>query len=90
MGPRSVWEIDVPIEHRLDKTRKGFHVFTGLADDANEAVAAALHACEIARLHAQSGRPIPSGSSRGDWSARGLRTDWELRWDRATKKQIVF
>ncbi|WP_331718439.1 hypothetical protein OH782_41520 (plasmid) [Streptomyces sp. NBC_01544] len=88
-GPRTVWEIDVPIEHRLDMSREGHHVFTGLAENAGEAVAAALRACQIARLHAMSGRPIPVGSSRVDWSARGLRSGWVLRWDRAEIKQIV-
>ncbi|MGP4001540.1 hypothetical protein [Streptomyces sp. 8N706] len=90
MGPRTVWEIDVPIEHRQDKTRKGVHIFTGLAENGSDAIASALRACEIAQLHAMSGRPIPAGTSRVDWSARGLRPDWELRWDRAEKKQIVF
>jgi hypothetical protein len=90
MGPRMVWEIDVPIAHRLDKSREGHHVFAGLAENANEAVAAALRACEIAQLHAMSGWPIPVGTSHGDWSARGLRPDWELQWDRAEMKQIVL
>ncbi|WP_331762363.1 hypothetical protein OG612_45215 (plasmid) [Streptomyces sp. NBC_01527] len=87
-GPRSVWEIDVPIRHRLDKSREGHHVFTGLAENASEAVAAALRAYEIAQLHAMSGQPIPAGTSRGDWSARGLRPDWKLQWHRAKTKQI--
>lgn len=88
-GPRTVWEIDVPIEHRLDKSREGHHVFTGLAENASEAVAAALRACEIAQLHTMSGRPIPVGTSRVDWSARGLRPGWDLRWDLAKKKPII-
>ncbi|MBT2439798.1 hypothetical protein J7E93_06615 [Streptomyces sp. ISL-36] len=90
MGHRTVWEIDVPIEHRQDKTRKGVHVFTGLAENSSDAIASALRACEIAQLHAMSGQPIPAGTSRVDWSARGLRPDWELCWDRAEKKQIVL
>lgn len=85
-----VWEIDVPIQHRQDKSRTGVHVFTGLAETANDAIAAAVRACEIAQLHAMSGQPIPAGSRRTDWTARGLRPDWELRWDRAEKKQIVL
>ncbi|MET7563747.1 hypothetical protein ABZS95_26635 [Streptomyces sp. NPDC005479] len=88
-GQRTVWEIDVPTKHRLDKSRQGHHVFTGLAENASEAVAAALRACEIAQLHTMSGQPIPAGTNRVDWSARGLRPDWDLRWDLATKKQIV-
>ncbi|EPH46881.1 hypothetical protein ABT390_33935 [Streptomyces aurantiacus] len=90
MRPRTVWEIDVPMKHRQDDSRTGVHVFTGLADNASEAVASAVRACEIARLHAMSSRPIPAGTSRVDWSARGLRPDWELCWDRAQKKQIVL
>ncbi|MCX4826080.1 hypothetical protein OG883_41150 [Streptomyces sp. NBC_01142] len=90
MDSRAVWEIDVPMKHREDAARHGVHVFTGLAENASDAIAAALRACEIAQLHAMSGRPIPVGSSRGDWSARGLRPDWELQWDRAEKKQIVL
>jgi hypothetical protein len=90
MNRRTVWKIDVPIEHRLDKTRKGVHVFTGLAASGSDALASALRACEIAQLHAMHGQPIPAGTSRVDWSARGLRPDWELRWDRAEKKQIVL
>lgn len=66
-----------PHEHRLDKTRKGVHVFTGLAENGSDAIASALRACEIAQLHAMSGEPIPAGTSRVDWSARGLRPDWE-------------
>ncbi|MBT2393379.1 hypothetical protein J7E87_29160 [Streptomyces sp. ISL-1] len=87
---RTVWEIDVPIEHRDDKSRQGVHVFTGLAENGSDAVAAALRVCEIAQLHAMSGQDIPCGSSRVDWSARGLRPDWVLKWDRAEKKQIVL
>ena len=90
MGLRTVWEIDVPTEHRQDSSRKGVHVFTGLAENGNDAFAAALRAYEIAQLHASSGRPIPCGTRRVDWSARGLRPDWELRWDRAETKQIVL
>ncbi|MDQ1013153.1 hypothetical protein QFZ82_007638 [Streptomyces sp. V4I23] len=90
MNRRTVWEIDVPIEHRLDKTRKGVRVFTSLAASGSDALASALRACEIAQMHAMSGQPIPAGTSRGDWSARGLRPDWKLRWDRAEKKQIVL
>ena len=88
MGDRTVWEIDVPIQHRQDSSRQGVHVFTGLADNEDDAVASAVRACEIAQLHAMSGQPIPAGTSRVDWSARGLRPDFELRWDRAEKKQI--
>ncbi|MEU4496946.1 hypothetical protein AB0F96_26760 [Streptomyces sp. NPDC023998] len=86
----TVWEIDVPMKHRQDAARKGVHVFTGLAENGHEAIAAAVRACEIAQLHAMTGQPIPAGTSRGAWSARGLRPDWELQWDRAEKKQIVL
>ncbi|MFD9047793.1 hypothetical protein [Streptomyces zaomyceticus] len=87
-GQRTVWEIDVPIEHRHDPTRKGVHVFTGLAASGTEAISRAVRAWEIAQLHAMSGLPIPTGTSRVDWSARGLRPDWQMRWEEAEHKQI--
>ncbi|MEV6133113.1 hypothetical protein AB0M05_41045 [Streptomyces violaceusniger] len=88
---RTMWEIDVPIQHRDDTQRpRGVHVFTGLAEDGNAAMAAALRVCEIAQLHAMSGQPIPTGICRADWSARGLRPDWELRWEEAEKRPIVL
>ncbi|GAA3372222.1 hypothetical protein GCM10017744_102860 [Streptomyces antimycoticus] len=87
---RTMWEIDVPIQHRADTQRRGVHVFTGLAEDANAAMAAALRACEIAQLHTMSGQPIPTGTCRADWSARGLRPDWELQWEAAERKPIVI
>ncbi|MFE2693641.1 hypothetical protein [Streptomyces mirabilis] len=90
MNGEDMWEVDVPIEHREDKNRTGIHVFTGLAQNKNDALASARRVYDEARAHQQEGRDIPFPEQlRWDWAARGTRPDWELRWERAKAQQIL-
>ncbi|MFD9078248.1 hypothetical protein [Streptomyces erythrochromogenes] len=83
-----MWEVDVPIE-RVGTSERGVHVFTGLAESGREARQAAQRAWETALLHTLAGRDVPAPAHRTDWSARGLRPGWNLRWDQAEHKGIV-
>ncbi|MEU2454802.1 hypothetical protein ABZ605_32525 [Streptomyces sp. NPDC012765] len=85
--PQFMWEVDVPIEH-ADTGERGVHVFTGLAEDGEEALKAAQRAWETALLYTMAGRDVPAVSNRTDWSARGLRAGWSLRWEQATEQYI--
>ncbi|MFG2298459.1 hypothetical protein [Streptomyces sp. NPDC048603] len=82
-----LWQVDVPIE-RVGTDEYGVHVFTGLAETGHEARQAARRAWETALLHAMADDDIPAAAHRTDWSARGLRPGWNLRWDQATHKGI--
>lgn len=86
-GHETVWEVDVPTRQG---DRIGLHVFTGLASDKRAAVAAARSVVDEALEHLQDGREIPVPERpRVDWAARGLRPGWELRWERATVREIT-
>ncbi|WP_133900277.1 hypothetical protein [Streptomyces sp. KS 21] len=85
--PQFMWEVDVPIEH-AGTGERGVHVFTGLAENGREARQAAQRAWETALLHTLAGQDVPEVSNRTDWSARGLRAGWKLRWDQATHHDI--
>ncbi|MBT2406875.1 MULTISPECIES: hypothetical protein [unclassified Streptomyces] len=82
-----MWEVDVPIEHSATGER-GVHVFTGLAENGREARQAAQRAWEMALLHTLAGQDVPAATKPTDWSARGLRADWDMRWDQATHHDI--
>ncbi|MFI0742398.1 hypothetical protein ACH4PU_30630 [Streptomyces sp. NPDC021100] len=79
-----IWTVEVPARHR-SKPLTGWHVFTGTADNGEKALSAARRAYEIALLHQAAGHDIPAGHRFGDWTARGLRADWDLDWTHATK-----
>ncbi|WP_327388885.1 hypothetical protein [Streptomyces sp. NBC_01207] len=86
--PRFMWEVDVRIEH-VSTGERGLHVFTGLAENGHEARKAARRAWEMALLHTMADQDIPAATSHTDWSARGLRAGWDLRWDQATHHYIT-
>jgi hypothetical protein len=89
-SPAEMWEVDVPIQHP-DDHRTGIHVFTGLASDRYAAIAAARSIVDEALEHLHSGREIPVPERpRIEWAARGLRPDWELRWEGAKAHPITL
>ncbi|MDQ1013249.1 hypothetical protein QFZ82_007734 [Streptomyces sp. V4I23] len=87
MTQLSHYEVDVPIHHSTDQTRRGLHVFTGPATGPNEALAAAHSAYDQAVQRVSAG-PLPDDSSNR-WAVCGLRPDWVLEWHKATTKAWV-
>ncbi|WP_069874516.1 hypothetical protein [Streptomyces malaysiensis] len=83
----TAWSIDVPLTPPRPGCR---HIFTGVAETKEAALAAARRAHETALLYTAAGQDIPCGSSRRDWSARGLHVDWDLDWSRAKTTPIVL
>lgn len=81
------FEVNVPIHDPAHPDRRGVHVFTGRATGTGDALIAAFAAWYQARQCAATGTQIPTASSSG-WSARGLRSGWDLHWDQATTRLL--
>ncbi|MFI2370148.1 hypothetical protein [Streptomyces sp. NPDC018833] len=77
------FEVDVPIHHSTDQTRRGLHVFTGPATGPNEALAAAHSAYDQAVQRVSASLAVPDDASNGR-AVCGVRPDWVLEWHRAT------
>ncbi|MGW5001600.1 hypothetical protein ACWEP8_28470 [Streptomyces hydrogenans] len=80
----TVFAVEVPTIS-ADGAHRGRHVFTGHADDARQAPAAARAAYHRARALLDSGQDVPRPPD-GAWCARAIRPGWALEWDKAAAR----
>jgi hypothetical protein len=85
MAQLPYYEVDVPMHHAVDRTRRGLHSFTGPAAGADDALSAARAAYDRAMRREAVGSTVPDAPC-GGWAVRGLRPDWVLDWHEAAAR----
>ncbi|MEV6683141.1 hypothetical protein AB0N09_40745 [Streptomyces erythrochromogenes] len=81
MDVPTVYTVEVPMTSD-DRTGHGYHVFTGHAANAHQALTAARAAWSRAHDHLAAGHDVPRATGT-HWCARAVRPGWTLDWDRA-------
>ncbi|MEU8779181.1 hypothetical protein [Streptomyces sp. NPDC048606] len=84
MDVPTVYTVEVPMTSE-DRTGHGYHVFTGPAANARQALEAARTAWQRAQEQLAAGGEVPRAGGM-HWCARAARPGWTPDWDRAAAR----